>query len=68
MKKVRTPRNMTEMYLSLSDVYSAALNGDMDHTTANTAANVAGKIFRGVAIQLQYAHMRGVTPNVPYAD
>ena len=65
-KRVRAPRNVTELRNDLLAVYAGLRNKEIDNMDAKEAANLAGKVIGSVKIQLQVAVLAKEVPNIPF--
>ena len=61
-------RNITELRDELAAVFAGLKNGTLEHAQAAEMNNAAGKIINTVKVQLEYADMRGETPNIPFMN
>ena len=61
-------KNITELNTHLTDLYTALKEGTVDVKTAAEMNNTAGKIINAQKVQLEYAALRKVAPNIPFLD
>lgn len=65
-EKTKVPTTMTELRDDLLQVYHETREGMIKLPLAKEAANVAGKIIKSSAVQLEYAVARKETPSIPF--
>ncbi len=61
-------RNITDLTANLADLYKDLKNGTIDVKVACEMNNTAGKIINAQKVQLEYAALRNVTPNIPFLN
>lgn len=59
-------KNITELNTQLTQLFAGLKDGSIDSKTAKEMNNTAGKIINVQKVQLEYAHLRGETPNIPF--
>ena len=58
--------NITEMTYQLTELYAALKDGTIDVKVAAEMNNTAGKIINVQKVQLEYAALRGESPNIAF--
>jgi hypothetical protein len=66
-EKHESPATLTDLRLSLADVFRELRDGEIKGDAAKELANVAGKIIKSVAVQVEYAALRKEKPDIPFA-
>lgn len=69
MKKVRNmevPTTMTELRDDLLTMYSEIGAGQIKLNMAQEKNNTAGKIVKSASVQLEYAKILKIAPNIPF--
>ena len=61
-KKMKT---LEEINIILSNQLDALQSGDVSVSVAAEVTNTVGKLFTGAMLQLKYAQLVGMTPNIP---
>ena len=61
-KKMKT---LEEINIILSNQLDALQSGDVSVAVAAEVTNTVGKLFTGAMLQLKYAQLVGMTPNIP---
>ena len=65
-RPTKVPTTMTELRDDLLHVYREAREGQLKHELVKEAANVAGKIIKSAATQIEYAALCKEKPNIPF--
>ena len=60
--------NITDLTSNLADLYKSLKDGTVDVKVASEMNNTAGKIINAQKVQLEYAALRKVAPNIPFLD
>ena len=58
-------KNISELTTELAELYEALKNGTIEVKTATEMNNTAGKIINSQRVQIEYASLRKVAPNIP---
>lgn len=61
-------KNMTELRTDLCDVYEKLRKGEIEPTKAKEISNVAGKIIKSAATQIEYKNMVQDKTPMPFMD
>ena len=61
-------KNITELTAQLAELYKDLKSGTIDVKVAAEMNNTAGKIINTQKVQLEYAALRKVAPNIPFLD
>lgn len=61
-------KSITDLTANLADLYKDLKDGTIDVKVASEMNNTAGKIINAQKVQLEYAALRKVTPNIPFLD
>lgn len=61
------PINLTELRLDLLEAYRDVKSDSLNIQKAKELSNLAGKIIKSVAVQIEYANIRKETPDIPFA-
>jgi hypothetical protein len=59
-------KNISELTTELAELYEALKNGTIEVKTATEMNNTAGKIINSQRVQIEYASLRKVAPNIPF--
>lgn len=58
--------NVTKLRASLIELYDQLLKDEIDLNKANRLTNCAGKIIGTVRIEMEYAHLTDITPDIKF--
>ncbi len=61
-------RNVQQLRQRLSATWNSVEAGTIDVRQADTLANISGKMLKSVAVELEYAALRGDKPSIPFLD
>ena len=60
--------NINELRKELAQTYKALKNGTANAKDVKELNNCAGKIINTLKVELEFAALRKVTPNIPFLD
>lgn len=61
-----SPKDITELRNQLLESFDAVRQDPRRAVQTKEISNCAGKIMQSVAVQLEYAHLRGEEPDIPF--
>ena len=65
---METPSNAVELRKQLAEHFAALGNDELSVKYATELSNMAGKIISSLKVQLEYAKLRKVKPNIAFLD
>jgi hypothetical protein len=61
-------KNMNELRSSLADVFDQLREGSIDVKSAGELANIAGKMIKSSAVQVEYYALRKQETKIPFLE
>lgn len=61
-------KNVTDLRIALAKIFAELQAGDINHDQARELARIAGKMINSAKVQLDYQHLRGEIPQIPFLD